>query len=539
MRYDIVGCGSITMDMFLSADRLIGQGEKTILIPAADGEYISKRVGGVTLNHIAWATILGLKTSFFGRHGDDDVSRFIVDKMDLFGIGREHIRRDGDTTAMAIILVDPSGERSIYMATGATGSITDRYIEKYFKDIIASGDIVSTEISQLKLRAVLSICKLASRFKKDIFLDVDIPRSYAAGTANLGTEKEFEEILQLSNVMKPTSAAAYELVSNDSLTLEETIVSLFKKYNRYNNKKWIAITDGINGSVISDGKNVHREKSFRINSVKDTTGAGDAYFGGLIAAYHYKLSLMEASRLANACGAVCCQSVGAFPDIRSSRRSVLKIFNKKSFRPVAHNIPESKKCSIGEDVKSYFKEALEELDGLRDDIKLEMIDKSMKMILESERNGGRVHVTGIGKPEHIARYAASLLSSTGTPAYFLHGTEVTHGSAGQVVRGDVVIAISNSGKSLIDAVDVVKRMGAKIIAVTGNLNSPLARISDTVIYAGVKREGGPLGYAPRSSILAEIYILAGLSVALQSAKRFSKKEYNKRHPAGMLGKISK
>jgi arabinose-5-phosphate isomerase len=151
-----------------------------------------------------------------------------------------------------------------------------------------------------------------------------------------------------------------------------------------------------------------------------------------------------------------------------------------------------------------------------------------------------VHVTGVGKPEHIARYAASLFSSTGTPATFLHATEVVHGSAGQIVAGDVVIAISNSGETaeLRPAVDAIRRMGAQLLAVTGRPDSWLGRAADVVLDAGVAREGGGLGLAPRASVAAEVLVLAALSAALEQAGGFTKADYHARHPAGALGKRS-
>jgi arabinose-5-phosphate isomerase len=146
----------------------------------------------------------------------------------------------------------------------------------------------------------------------------------------------------------------------------------------------------------------------------------------------------------------------------------------------------------------------------------------------------------VGKPEHVARYAASLLSSTGTPTSFLHATETVHGSAGQVVAGDVVIAISNSGETadLRRAVEVLRAHGARIVGVTGNLRSWLARHSEVVLDVGVAREGGGLGLAPRASVVAEVLVLAALSAALEQACGLTRAEFHARHPAGALGRKS-
>lgn len=165
------------------------------------------------------------------------------------------------------------------------------------------------------------------------------------------------------------------------------------------------------------------------------------------------------------------------------------------------------------------------------------INKACNLIIESEKNYGRVHVTGIGKPGHVSGYISSLLSSTGTPAYTLHGTEAVHGSSGQVVPGDVVIAISNSGetKELKATVETLKANKAKIIGVSGNSDSWLKNASDVFIFAGIKEEGDSLNKAPRGSIIAETIALQSLSIALQYAKGLDAEQYLKWHPGGSLG----
>jgi arabinose-5-phosphate isomerase len=187
-----------------------------------------------------------------------------------------------------------------------------------------------------------------------------------------------------------------------------------------------------------------------------------------------------------------------------------------------------------------FDVALEELASLRSRLGAGPFDAAVALIRAAERAGGRVHVTGVGKPEHLARYAASLLSSTGTPATFLHATEAVHGSAGQIVAGDVVIAISNSGETaeLRAAVGAARELGARVIGVTGSGSSWLAAHTDVWLDAGVAREGGPLGFAPRASAAAELLVLAALSAGLEQARGFSRREYHQRHPAGQLGRRS-
>lgn len=178
-----------------------------------------------------------------------------------------------------------------------------------------------------------------------------------------------------------------------------------------------------------------------------------------------------------------------------------------------------------------------ELKEFVDDLSLDVYQKAFEYIKEAKEKGNRLHITGIGKPSYVAGYIASLFSSTGTPAYVLHGTEAIHGSSGQVKAGDVVIAISNSGETeeLKKTVITLKNNGAFIIAVTGGKDSWLVKNADAFLYAGVVEEGGPLNKAPRISYLAETIVLQGLSILLQVDEDITLKEYKCWHPGGALG----
>jgi len=188
---------------------------------------------------------------------------------------------------------------------------------------------------------------------------------------------------------------------------------------------------------------------------------------------------------------------------------------------------------------SFLKTAGDEMRGVISAIDREALLSAAQLIWEAEEHGGRVHITGIGKPAHVATYMASLMSSTGTPAYFLHGTEAVHGSCGQLVPSDVVICISNSGETqeMKATVRAVRANGCKVIGVTGNAQSWLYAQSDAGILARVQNEGGPLGRAPRTSILAETIVLQALSVVLQEKRGLTPQEYVLRHPGGQLGQL--
>jgi len=160
---------------------------------------------------------------------------------------------------------------------------------------------------------------------------------------------------------------------------------------------------------------------------------------------------------------------------------------------------------------------------------------AVQLILASR---GRVVVSGIGKSGHIARKIASTLASTGTPAFFVHPAEASHGDLGMVAREDVFIALSHSGESeeLLAIIPLLKRQGAKLIAMTGNPGSTLASEADVHLYAGAEKEACPLNLAPTASTTAALALGDALAVALMQEKGFTRDEFAASHPGGSLGR---
>lgn len=151
---------------------------------------------------------------------------------------------------------------------------------------------------------------------------------------------------------------------------------------------------------------------------------------------------------------------------------------------------------------------------------------------------GRVIVSGMGKSGHIARKIAATFSSTGTPAYFVHPAEASHGDLGMITRDDVLIALSNSGESaeLMAIIPIVKRLGGKVIAMTGNPQSSLAREADAHLDAGVAEEACPLNLAPTASTTAALALGDALAVALLDERGFGPEDFARSHPGGTLGR---
>jgi len=165
----------------------------------------------------------------------------------------------------------------------------------------------------------------------------------------------------------------------------------------------------------------------------------------------------------------------------------------------------------------------------------EQFVQAVELILACE---GKVVVTGVGKSGIIGQKIASTLASTGTPAFFLHSTEGSHGDLGMLGKKDIVVAISNSGETdeLSQILPLIKRYGNKLIALTGKVTSTLARAGDVVLDVSVEEEACPLGLAPTASTTATLAMGDALAVALLEKRGFKKEDFAILHPGGKLGK---
>jgi len=161
-------------------------------------------------------------------------------------------------------------------------------------------------------------------------------------------------------------------------------------------------------------------------------------------------------------------------------------------------------------------------------------ERAVDMIMKAK---GRVIITGMGKSGLVGRKISATLSSTGTPSFFLHPAEASHGDLGMVTGNDVVLAISNGGHTAeVNAIlPVLKEMGAGIISFTGGLDSPMAELSDIVIDVGVEKEACPMGLAPTTSTTAALAMGDALAVVLIHRHKFGRDDFKKIHPGGSLG----
>jgi arabinose-5-phosphate isomerase len=191
----------------------------------------------------------------------------------------------------------------------------------------------------------------------------------------------------------------------------------------------------------------------------------------------------------------------------------------KNFKELATNVIRIEQNAIAE-LLEYVDDAFE---------------KACQLMFNCE---GRVIVLGMGKSGHIGGKVAATLASTGTPSFFVHPGEASHGDLGMITTNDVVLCISNSGETseILAITPVIKRIGAKLIGMTGNINSTLAQLSDTHVCTKVSVEACPLGLAPTSSTTAALVMGDALAVALLNARDFTADDFALSHPGGSLGK---
>ncbi|HYL46705.1 MAG TPA: carbohydrate kinase family protein [Candidatus Limnocylindrales bacterium] len=294
---DVVGIGSCTVDYFAIVPRLLGAEEKI------NAERMEIHAGGVTANNLTQVARLGASTGWLGLIGDDENGRIIQkaftdDGMDLSGI--EVVK--GEHSSLTWIPVDGAGERCIYMFPNVTGKISVFQVLNRFAPHIRAAKHFHTEASQLPIAPVKETMRVAKEAGVRVLFDLDVSPSFFAA-ANLGTQEELCPALKLVDVLKPCKTAARELTGESDY--EKIAVELLKL-----GPKIVAITMGADGCLIASGDQKVHVPAFK-PEVVDTTGAGDAFMGGLSYALLQGLDLRRVGIFANACAALCTTRVGA------------------------------------------------------------------------------------------------------------------------------------------------------------------------------------------------------------------------------------
>jgi fructokinase len=296
-KVDVVGIGSCAVDFFAIVPRLLGSEEKI------NATRMEIHAGGVTANMLTQVARLGTSTGWLGLIGDDENGRiiqkaFTEDGMDLSGV--EVIR--GERSSLTWIPVNPGGERCIYMFPNVTGKLSVLHVRNRFASHIRGAKHFHTEASQLPIVPLKEAMKIAKEANVRIFFDMDVtPRFFAQ--MNLGRQEELCDALKLVDVLKPCKAAAREMTGvTDYNRMADQLLNLGPKI--------VAITQGEDGCLIASKEKRVQVPAFRVNVV-DTTGAGDAFMGGLSYGLLQNWDLERVGVFANACAALCCTKVGA------------------------------------------------------------------------------------------------------------------------------------------------------------------------------------------------------------------------------------
>lgn len=296
-KVDVVGLGSCAVDFFAIVPRLLGSEEKI------NATRMEIHAGGVTANNLTQVARLGVSTGWLGLIGDDENGRIIQkafadDGMDLSGV--EVVR--GERSALTWIPVNPEGERCVYMFPNVTGKLSIFHVRNRFAAHIRGAKHFHTEASQLPILPLKEGMRVAKEAGVRIFMDMDVtPRFFAQ--MNLGRQEELCDALKLVDVLKPCKAAAREMTGiTDYSRMAEHLLNLGPKV--------VAITQGEDGCLIASREKKVQVPAFRVNVV-DTTGAGDAFLGGLSYGLLQGWDLDRVGIFANACAALCCTKVGA------------------------------------------------------------------------------------------------------------------------------------------------------------------------------------------------------------------------------------
>src|SRR5260370_23117761 len=326
-------------------------------------------VGGLVLTHLGWARVLGLEVGVFGKIGADRNGEFLRRGMDQLGI-RHHLTSDGSASSFAKIFVDARGERAIYMARGATAELAFDEIRRRHAGFIRHARMISTEISQLPLRTVIALLLFARANSIPTVLDVDLPPADACPI--LGTRAELERALRLATILKPTRRSARALVGagrGDILKLAQAMRA------RYQSEA-VVVTDGERGCAIAAAGTALRLPAFAVKVI-DTTGAGDAFLGAMLAGVRWGLPWRAIGTLANAAGAVCVGRLGAFPVGFEVREEVLALFRDAmpdQALPEIETLPQANGAlDPSVEVNRFLELCLSELGTLRREIELNKI----------------------------------------------------------------------------------------------------------------------------------------------------------------------
>jgi D-arabinose 5-phosphate isomerase GutQ/sugar/nucleoside kinase (ribokinase family) len=526
-------------------------------------------VGGVTLNHLAWASLLGVPCGLMTLQGDDDAGRLIRSVMEQNGMTREFIQvSEHYASSQSLVFLEPDGERAIMMAPASTAEITAETVDQYFANAVADSCLLTTEISQLPLSAVKRLLMLAKQHNVLSVLDVDVTPTVSSTTANLGSIEELLSCVELADVVKPGYEAACELLELRGSTTPDCVEQLAADLRREYNSTIVAMTDGNRGCTFASNEGTIHIDVFNTNKVVDTTGAGDAFLGGMIAGiYHWGIHtdltyMSYLGKLASATGAACIQVMGALPDRQKSLGVVDAFLPEVDVNALVagqrRNLAKSGLDAVYEEkqahqqkqfsglVSTYTKSMEQDCKALTfnaSHINAAAVENFVETLLSHENNSelngrGRLFVTAIGKSGMVGQRLAASLSSIGCSAEYVHASEWVHGDLGKTSAGDVVIALSHSGKTaeLIEAIPHLQRRNVTVCAITSSDTCPLAQFADACIAYDMHKDAPDLlGKVPSRSLIVQEAVCNGVVSCVADRKQVTLRDFIFSHPGGSIG----
>jgi sugar/nucleoside kinase (ribokinase family) len=297
-RVEVTAIGTLAVDYFALVPSIPAVEEKIM------SEGYAVHPGGVAGNVITQLARLGVRAGWFGKIGDDEAGKIVLEDLAKEGIDSSHVEIvKGENTMFTWIQVNKEGGRSITMFPNVLIKLTAEDVESTHREYIASSRVLHAEACLLPLRPVVKAMEIAKENGVKIVFNLDVTPTYFVKDAQRATEREMKRAFELADVLIPCKNAAKELIGSDDFVKDGR--NLLDYGSRV-----VAVTLGDRGCIVLDRENTYVAPAYRVKVV-DTTGAGDAFQGGFIYSVLKGFSLEKAGTFANACGALCCTKVGA------------------------------------------------------------------------------------------------------------------------------------------------------------------------------------------------------------------------------------
>ncbi|KAF0683879.1 Aste57867_24105 [Aphanomyces stellatus] len=547
--FDLLSTGSSLVDIVSHVKHLPTAHATTYL----HRKNLAKEVvTGGAMHHLAWCQTLGLNSGLLSFQGADKYGDMIRETLQTHQINTDYlVQKEDFETTVSRTYVAASGDRCSVFSGGSMLELPQRAVELFFAEPLQHAKCVSAEIRHVPLASVEETLTLSPHAIR--FLDLAMLPSAAVHDAGLGDFDTLERCIAKSTVVKTSVAAARELTNDPAASPQELAVRLREKFR----VPFVALVDDVAGVILAfqlAGGKCHATTvawPAAHGPIVDMAGADDAFFSGLIAGVHrWGLpedvdSAVRIATLAASTRAACCDMEGALPS-DDSFLHVQKYMTSSSSLAV----PTPKTRAVSVDTMPFLKsvdgpnssltrdvDALLNLRRLFHNLEYATLFQSfVQRIITCRDNRNRVYTSGIGKSGIVAKRFASTLSSLSIPSQWVHGSEWTHGELGNLHPGDVIVLISNSGKTpeLLHLPDVFHEFDCDVMCLVGNDDSPLYRASDFKIFTPAK--DCLFDSVPARSIVAQEAVCNAVAESVVSICGIKRSTFKKNHPGGNIGK---